>query len=46
MDFLVTLVIFFIIGFAIMFGARYMFIRSMEKSAEEKQKDEEKKKEE
>jgi len=46
MNFLVTLVIFFIIGFAIMFGARYMFIRSMEKSAEEKQKDGDKKKEE
>ncbi len=42
MDFLVTLVIFFVVGFAIMFGARYIFVRAMEKSAEEKQKEGEK----
>ena len=38
MDFLVILVIFFVIGFAIMFGARYILVRSMEKSAKEKEK--------
>jgi|GEM_PF-4202044 len=46
MDFLITIVVFFVIGFAIMFGARYVFMRTMEKSAEEKQKEGKEKKEE